>query len=144
MKWKGEGNKAITSCSHVEIFLLVIGLYSIFKVQLSLLCSFPLALALFFVAFEFWWNPVMRKIVEHLFPEGLWNSQLSLWMVGLKNSFIMKRLCYVFVSFVCNSQRRIILPSVHLWSSFVYAVINVQLFSAFTLGRNTLWERIKL
>ena len=39
-----------------------------------------------------------------------WNSQLSLWMVGIKN-FITKGVCCVFVSFVCNSQGQIFLLS---------------------------------
>ena len=37
-----------------------------------------------------------------------WNSQLSLWMVGIKN-FITKGVCCVFVSLVCNSQGQIFL-----------------------------------
>ena len=70
-----------------------------------------------------------------------WNSQCSLWMIGIKN-FITKGVYCVFVSFVCNSQGQIFLLSFHLWSSSLY--INYLLFikQFFLVARCGLWDLV--
>lgn len=123
IEMEGWSNKATTSCSHVEIFLLVIGLYGISRVQLSLLCS--LSLVLSFVAFEFWWNPLMRRIVEHLFPEGFGNNQLSLWWLDSRTTLLLKDFARsLFLLYVIHRGRFFFLQIIYEGFLFM-PVINV-------------------
>lgn len=126
----------------VEIFLLVIELYGIHIFQLCLsvphLCNLSHFLQLHFLLHLCFGEIYDKEGCRTLFSERFLNCQFSLWVVGIKKNFITKGLCCFFVSFVCNSQKQIFLCS--FMKLLFVPILNVQLFSTFTLGRNTSWR----
>lgn len=115
--------------SDFSSFAVCFFLTQLIVLSLALSCHVTLSFVLFFVAFVIWWNILTMKILDHPFLEGFWNSQLSLWMVGIKEDFITKGLCSVslWVIHRCRLFPLLVICEVILFMS----IINVHLFWTF-------------